>query len=267
MQTDPNSRSTGIRKAIRFLWILLIVIAVAVAGLLYLRYQAGKQAESAAQTLLQSVSFTASPVPVPAPTPCQTETAEQIGQENGQEEPEEEIDSGAITEEHRAAGDDDTLLTGGTYIEPVLNEEEMQKLIDSVANKTNDGSVIGVIRIPKTDTKLPIIGEWSSSLLKISVCRYQGGKPNEPGNLIIMGHNYKSGAHFGGLKKLKVGDEVFLAGMDGVEKRYVVYQLDEVAPDDFGALTEQRGTCGVSLMTCYKDGTNRLFVRCEQVDK
>ena len=261
MRPEQNGGSTGIRKAIRFLWILLIVIVIAVAGLLYLRNRAGKQAESAAQTLLQSVSFTASPVPVPTPTPDQTDG------ETEQAEQEEEIDSGAITEEHRAAGDDDTLLTGGTYIEPALNEEEMQKLIDSVANKTNDGSVIGVIRIPKTDTQLPIIGEWSSSLLKVSVCRYQGGKPNEPGNLVIMGHNYKSGAHFGGLKKLKVGDEVFLAGMDGVEKRYVVYQLDVVAPDDFEALTEQRGICGLSLMTCYQDGTNRLFVRCEQANE
>ena len=261
MQPETNDRSNGMRKAIRLLWILLIIIVSAVAGLLYIRNQAGKQAESAAQTLLQSISFTASPVPAPVPTPAQTDG------ETVSEEPDEEIDSGAITEEHRAADDDDTLLNGGTYIEPALNEEEMQKLIDSVANKTNDGSVIGVIRIPKTDTKLPIIGEWSSSLLKISVCRYQGGKPNEPGNLVIMGHNYKSGAHFGGLKKLEVGDEVFLAGMDGVEKRYVVYQLDVVAPDDFGALAEQRGTCGLSLMTCYKDGTNRLFVRCEQVDK
>ena len=213
MQPDQSGSSKGIRKAIRFLWILLIVILAAVAGLLYLRDRAGKQAEAAAQTLLQSVSFTASPAPVPAPT---------SGQNSGEEEQteqEEEIDSGAITEEHRAAGDDDALLNGGTYIEPALDEEEMQKLIESVANKTNDGSVIGVIRIPKTDTQLPIIGEWSSSLLKVSVCRYQGGKPNEPGNLVIMGHNYKSGAHFGGLKKLKVGDEVFLAGMDGVEKR------------------------------------------------
>ena len=266
MQPDNNDRSTGIRKAIQFLWALLIVIAVAVAGLLYIRHQAGKQAESAAQTLLQSVSFTASPVPVPAPTSGQTDADRPDGT-TASEIPEEEIDSGAITEEHRAAGDDDALLSGGAYIEPALNEEEMQKLIDSVANKTNDGSVIGVIRIPKTDTQLPIIGEWSSSLLKVSVCRYQGGKPNEPGNLVIIGHNYKSGAHFGGLKKLKVGDEVFLAGMDGVEKRYVVYQLDVVAPDDFSALSEQRGICGLSLMTCYQDGTNRLFVRCEQADQ
>ena len=252
-----GNENTGTQKAIRVLWIVLLIIVIAIGVLLYMRWKAGLQAQNAAQDVLSSVTF--------SPTET-TESTHDSSPEPTAEADWVDQDADAFNNAYREDGDDGALLSDGAYVAPEFDEEAFQKLVDSIKNKTNDVDVIGVIRIPKTETELPILGKWSSKLLKISVCRYMGGEPNQPGNLVIAGHNYKTGAHFGSLKKLEVGDEIFLTGMDGIEKLYVVWKLDVVQPDDFGALQEYRGTCGLTLMTCYKDGTNRLFVRCEMAD-
>ena len=113
--------------------------------------------------------------------------------------------------------------------------------------------------------ELPIIGKWSYDLLKISICRYKGPDPNEDGNLVLIGHNYKSGAHFGDLDKLSVGSELFLTNTKTGERvRYEVYQVKHIAPDAFSALKSYHGDAGLTLMTCRSNGTNRLLLRCEQ---
>jgi hypothetical protein len=44
----------------------------------------------------------------------------------------------------------------------------------------------------------------------MSVCYHQGALPGEPGNMVITGHNYVNGAHFGRLGMLEEGDLVVL---------------------------------------------------------
>ena len=81
----------------------------------------------------------------------------------------------------------------------------------------------------------------------------------------MIGHNYKSGAHFGDLDKLSVGSELFLTNTrTGERVRYEVYQIKHIAPDAFSALKSYHGTAGLTLMTCRNNGTNRLLIRCEQ---
>ena len=125
--------------------------------------------------------------------------------------------------------------------------------------------MIGILEIPEINQELPIIGKWSYDLLKISICRYKGPDPNEDGNLVLIGHNYKSGAHFGDLDKLSVGSELFLTNTKTGERiRYEVYQIKHIAPDAFSALKSYHGDAGLTLMTCRSNGTNRLLLRCEQ---
>ena len=243
---DGKKKKNGVIIA---LWIILGSLLVAIIAFLGCREMNGRKASDAAQSLLDMITGDA----------VKTETvdidfADQAGEEYHVED----------------ESNDEALLTDDLYRQPdapVYTDEELDELISSIANKTDGNGVIGIIRIPSQDIKLPVIGGWSDALLKVSVCRYQGNNVNQPGHMVIIGHNYKNGAHFGKLKNLKVGDEVFLSDVQGFEKRYVVYETEVVKPNDFSALEKFRGECGLSLMTCYQDGTNRLFVRCEQVDK
>ena len=152
-------------------------------------------------------------------------------------------------------------------MQPDAPEElsDLDLTIQKIVKATGDDGMIGILEIPEINQELPVIGKWSYKLLKISVCRYKGPDPNEKGNLVIIGHNYKSGAHFGDLSELSVGSEVFLTNTKtGQRVRYVVYQIKSIAPDAFSALNSYHGTAGLTLMTCRNNGTNRLLVRCEQ---
>jgi sortase A len=55
-----------------------------------------------------------------------------------------------------------------------------------------------------------------------------GPKPGEPGNATIAGHvdSKRGEAVFWNLRKLKPGDEVYVVGGDGVERRFVVTLLE-----------------------------------------
>lgn len=256
-RTDSGSGTRKrVNRTIGVLWITLGCLLAAVVSLVYLRDKAGRQAGWAADTLLNAYGTQESPQPeasaVPLPTLAPLDAAAEVN----------------ATFLHE--GDDGSLMTEGPYEQPEapdMDKEELQTLIDSIASSVGSDGVIGVLNIPEIEMKLPIIGKWSSKLLKVSICRYDGVEPNTPGNLVIIGHNYKNGSHFGRLKTLEVGDEMFLSGTNGAQKRYVVYEIDTIKPDNFEALESYRGECGLTLLTCYKDGTDRLLLRCEQVDK
>ncbi len=250
-QSAPKRR---VNKVIGALWIVLGCLLVAVVALVYVRDKAGRQAGWAADTLLSAINE-------------QSDVVEQLSDPEATPEPLDEASAMNVTYQHE--DDDGALMSGDPYAQPdapEMDEAELQAIIDTIASSVGKDGVIGVLSIPEIEVELPIIGQWSTKLLKVSICRYQGGDPNTPGNLVVIGHNYKNGSHFGRLKNLEEGDELFLTDMAGVQKRYVVYEMVTVAPDDFSALEPYRGECGLTLMTCYKDGTNRLFVRCEQVD-
>ena len=55
-----------------------------------------------------------------------------------------------------------------------------------------------------------------------------GPKPGEPGNAAISGHvdSKRGPAVFWDLRRLKPGDEVYVVGDDGVERRFVVTVLE-----------------------------------------
>jgi sortase A len=128
---------------------------------------------------------------------------------------------------------------------------------------TIDGyQVIGKLDIPKIEAELPVIAFTDDKALKVSVCYYQGPMPNETGNLVITGHNFASGAHFGRLKELSQGDEVIMSMPDGSVYRYAVYDKQEIKPDDVEALDEFEGDRVLTLMTCTSHGNRRLLVRC-----
>ena len=81
-----------------------------------------------------------------------------------------------------------------------------------------------------------------------------GPKPGEPGNATIAGHvdSKRGEAVFWNLRKLKPGDEVYVVGSDGVERRFVVTLLEFYKRTDaplqriFGAADGRH----LNLITC-----------------
>jgi len=121
--------------------------------------------------------------------------------------------------------------------------------------------VLGKLSIEKINVELPVIAQTSKEALKISVCYYQGAMPGQSGNMVITGHNYANGAHFGRLSKLKEGDAVVLEA-GGRTYSYLVYETQVVKPDNVESLDEFEGDTCLTLLTCTNRGNRRLLVRC-----
>lgn len=116
---------------------------------------------------------------------------------------------------------------------------------------------IGVLNIPSLDLELPIISEWSYPALKIAPCRYYGSAYRN--DLIIAAHNYSS--HFGKIKNLSIGDTVTFTDVDGNVFRYVVCEVQVLAPTSI----KEMETSGypLTLFTCTIGGKSRVTVRCD----
>ena len=123
-------------------------------------------------------------------------------------------------------------------------------------------SVIVRLDIETIDLHLPILSETSDKALKVSVCRFEGPEPGGDGDIVITGHDYRSGAIFGRLSELKIGDTALLTGTDGKTYSYAVYKIDHIKPDEAEKLDETTYTSELSLLTCENNGNGRLLLRC-----
>ena len=265
-------------RAIRALGLTAILLGLVALVLLGFKLFEGQAAANNANALLEAYKAKATVSPTLSPSPEVTQTQGPTDEPMGTPEPTDEnveltdadADASAAADANQHVVNDGSVTTtseSGEYVQPNAPEEvsDLDKTIQKIISATGDDGMIGILEIPEIQQELPVIGKWSYKLLKISVCRYKGPDPNEKGNLVIIGHNYKSGAHFGDLSELSVGSEVFLTNAKtGQRVRYEVYQIKSIAPDAFSALKSYHGEAGLTLMTCRNNGTNRLIVRCEQ---
>jgi len=72
---------------------------------------------------------------------------------------------------------------------------------------------VGTIEIEKIGLNYPILVKATDAALEKSVAVMYPAenvetKVNQPGNVVIMGHNYKNGKFFSNLNKVAVGDEI-----------------------------------------------------------
>ena len=118
-----------------------------------------------------------------------------------------------------------------------------------------DVACIGILEIPALDLELPVISSWSYSSLRLAPCRYSAYK----GDLVIAAHNYQS--HFGGLRTLPEGSEVFFTDAVGNRFSYYVAVTEALTPWSVDDMTS--GEWPLTLFTCTLDSQNRVTVRCE----
>ena len=133
-------------------------------------------------------------------------------------------------------------------------------------SKGNTYSIVGVINIPKINSKYPILAETSDALLKVSVCKFWGSNPNEVGNLCLVGHNYRDSRFFGKVPTLVVGDVVEITDLEGKTLKYSVYDIFTVYPTDTKCTSQlTQGKKEVTLITCTDNGKQRVVVKCTEI--
>lgn len=149
-----------------------------------------------------------------------------------------------------------------------LQEEDRNAITTGKVNdsKGNEYSVLGVVNIPKINSKYPIIAETTDALLKVSVCKFWGANPNEVGNLCIVGHNYKNSKFFSKVPTMVVGDIVEITDLSGKTLQYKAYDIYTVEPSDTRCTTQlTQGKKEVTLITCTNDTKQRVIVKCTEV--
>ena len=123
--------------------------------------------------------------------------------------------------------------------------------------------MVGYIEIPKTKVKYPILIDISPAALETSVGVMYPSNPslNEPGNVVIIGHNYRNGQFFSNNKKLVIGDKIKITDLSGKTLTYTIYEISTIPETDTEYITRERGdNIEISLSTCTDDGKARLVI-------
>ena len=146
-------------------------------------------------------------------------------------------------------------------IKEVEKQPEENKKIEL---KYKGYNVIGLIEIPTIDLKYPILEKTTKATMRTSISRFSGGEVNELGNLSLAGHNNYSGTMFGKNKNLKIGDKIYLTGLDGKTLEYEIYNKFITDPDDVSILeTTDKDSKEVTLITCKNGRTERLIIKAK----
>lgn len=128
----------------------------------------------------------------------------------------------------------------------------------------NNFVMIGYIEIPKINIKYPILEKETVPSLEQSVAvRYPDNpKLNEPGNVVIAGHNYRNGKFFSNLKNVATGDIIKITDANGQTLVYTVYEKYETTPEDVAYITRDIGdNTEITLVTCTDDSSARIIVK------
>ena len=156
------------------------------------------------------------------------------------------------------------------------NEETLGNLIapptDSSTSSSTTASkktyyegfvMIGYITIPKTNVKLPILDTVTPESLDTAVAAIYPSNPqlNEPGNVVIIGHNYRNGKFFSDNERLSIGDKVLIKDTTGRELSYTIYQKFQTSEQDTSFYTRNtNGIAEITLSTCTDDGKERIII-------
>ena len=129
--------------------------------------------------------------------------------------------------------------------------------------KYNGFTVVGTMKIPAINLEYPIVEEVSTTALeKALIALYPSGDNlNQPGNTVIIGHNYRNGMFFSNLKKLSNGAKIYVTDYRGKSVTYQVYNKFEASSTDTSFYTrDTAGLAELTLSTCTDDSKARLII-------
>lgn len=210
-------------KYSKVLTILLIVVIIAIVGLLiffgydyYQKFFVTKEASKFVENYEQNVS-----------------NEQNINNEEGN------------TQENSASN----LIINGLDETPSTGEGS----VTGTKKKYNGYTVAGTISIPVINVNYPILEEKSTGALQSGiVLLYPTSESlNQPGNVVLIGHNYRNGLFFSNLKKLSNGDKIHVVDYTGKRLTYEVYNKFETLESDTSFYArDTNGKAELTLSTC-----------------
>lgn len=166
-----------------------------------------------------------------------------------------------------ADGEANDNSTNTTDENPLNQLQDSNTSSGSTTKKTYKGfGVLGTMEIPATNFKYPVLEKVTKKSIETAVAFLYGVGLNEPGNSVIIGHNYRNNLFFSNNKKLNIGDKIYITDNDGETLTYTIYNKFETTPEDTSFY--QRDTGGVpevTLSTCTDDSSARLII-CARVE-
>ena len=186
-----------------------------------------------------------------------------------------EIQDGSEDNDNNIADDPNNTENNST-IEDFINGAP----IENTNNNTNGGNssnttqrrktifykeypVVGYIKIPKTKVDYPVLLDVSPGALDtaVGVMYPNNSTLNTPGNILIIGHNFRNGKFFSNNKKLVVGDVIQITDLTGKTLTYTIYEISTLSDTDTSYVTRDTGgKIEISLSTCTDDGSGRLVI-------
>ena len=152
--------------------------------------------------------------------------------------------------------------------------EVVEEIVEPMTNNTTpktatytvDGeeyTVVGALNIPSLNIEYPILSETTNKLLKVSLTKYWGANPNEVGNMVVVGHNYKNNKFFSNLSKIQHGEIIKITDLSGKTLDYKVYDTYVIDPYDNSCTSQLTdGKTEITLITChYENGSNHATKR------
>ena len=165
-------------------------------------------------------------------------------------------------------GNSNTSTEGNTVAE--TDENPLDRLNDATTGSTSSKvkkqmykgfGTLGTMEIPATNFKYPVLEKVTKKSIETAVAFLYGTGLNEPGNTVIVGHNYRNGLFFSNNKKLNIWDKICITDNSGRKLSYTIYNKFEATPEDTSFY--QRDTGGkaeVTLSTCTDDSKARLII-------
>ena len=153
-------------------------------------------------------------------------------------------------------GGDDAASTDGN---PFEQEKDKNS---STTKKTYKGfGVLGTMEIPTIKLKYPVLEKVTKKSIETAIAFLYGSGLNEAGNSVIIGHNYRNGLFFSNIKKLNIGDKIYITDNSGKKLTYSIYNKFETSPQDTSYMFRDTGGIPeITLATCSQNGSARLIL-------
>ncbi len=152
--------------------------------------------------------------------------------------------------------------TGETEENPFEQIQDAQTGSASNTKQQYKGfGVLGTMEIPAINFKYPILEKVTKKSIETSVAFLYGTEINQPGNSVIIGHNYRNGLFFSNNKKLNVRDKIYITDNSGTKVTYTIYNKFETTPEDTSFYQrDTKGKAEITLSTCTDDSSARLII-------
>lgn len=139
----------------------------------------------------------------------------------------------------------------------------------STKKKYQGYTVAGTMKIPTINLNYPIVEEVTTHALETAlvVLYPSGDNLNQPGNTVVIGHNYRNGLFFSNLKKLTNGAKIYVTDFRGTTVTYEVYNIFEASSTDTSFYTrDTNGLAELTLSTCTDSSNDqRTIIFAKQI--